>query len=82
VDFNLTLIRYEFLSRIALDGALPASFSKECYEDLLSFKSQLVAAQITRQAAEGQRLGSTIGLRVLSLTDQGMPDPKHVEISL
>ena len=82
VDFNLTLIRYEFLSRIALDGALPASFSKECYEDLLSFKSQLVAAQITRQAAEGQRVGSTIGLRVLSLTDQGMPDPKHVEISL
>ncbi len=31
--FHLTLIRYEFLSRIAMEGALPASFSKECYED-------------------------------------------------
>jgi hypothetical protein len=82
VDFHLTLIRYEFLSRIAVDGALPASFSKECYEDLLSFKSRLIAAQIARQANEGQRVASTIGLRVLSLTDQGMPDPKHVEIAL
>jgi len=81
-DFNLTLIRYEFLSRIALDGALPASFSKECYEDLLSFKSQLIAAQIDRQAQEGQMVGSSISLRLLTLTDQGMPDPKHVEISL
>ena len=35
VDFPLTLIRYEFLSRIAVEGALPASFSKECYEDSL-----------------------------------------------
>jgi hypothetical protein len=42
VDFNLTLIRYEFLSRIASEGALPASFSKECYEDLLSLKSKLI----------------------------------------
>ena len=50
VDFNLTLIRYEFLSRIALEGALPASFSKECYEDLLAFKSQLIAAYTKRQA--------------------------------
>ena len=52
VDFNLTLIRYEFLSRIALEGALPASFSKECYEDLLAFKSQLIAAYMKRQAGE------------------------------
>ncbi len=82
VDFNVTLIRYEFLSRIALDGALPASFSKECYEDLLSFKSQLIAAQMSRQAREGEQVGQAIGLSLLSLTDQGMPDPRHVEITL
>jgi hypothetical protein len=38
---HLRLVRYEFLSRVA-EGALPSSFSRECYEDLLSFKSQLL----------------------------------------
>jgi len=80
VDFNLTLIRYEFLSRIALEGALPASFSKECYEDLLAFKSQLIAAYTKRQAGEQATPGSAIGLNLLALTEQGMPDPRFVEI--
>jgi len=80
VDFTLTLIRYEFLSRIASEGALPASFSKECYEDLLAFKSQLIAAYMKRQEKEQQNTGSTIGLTLLALTDQGMPDPRFVEI--
>jgi hypothetical protein len=80
VDFNLTLIRYEFLSRIAMEGALPASFSKECYEDLLAFKSQLIAAYTRRQAKEETQGGSTISLTLLSLTEQGTPDPRAVEI--
>lgn len=80
VDFKLTLIRYEFLSRIALEGALPASFSKECYEDLLAFKSQLIAAYAERQSREHVEPGDVIGLTLLRLTDQGMPDPKYVEI--
>jgi len=80
VDFDLTLIRYEFLSRIASEGALPASFSKECYEDLLALKSQLIAAHSKRQAQEGVLAASTISPKVLSLTEFGMPDPKFVEI--
>jgi hypothetical protein len=80
VDFPLTLIRYEFLSRIAMEGALPASFSKECYEDLLAFKSQLIAAHSERQGGEQLQPGAAIGLNLLSLTDQGMPDPRFVEI--
>ena len=80
VDFNLTLVRYEFLSRIALEGALPASFSKECYEDLLAFKSQLIAALANRQGQEQAIAGGSIGLNLLSLTQQGMPDPRFVEI--
>jgi len=81
VDFNLTLIRYEFLSRIAMEGALPASFSKECYEDLLAFKSQLIAAYSKRQASEEMPTGSTISLTLLSLTEQGTPEPRAVEIT-
>jgi hypothetical protein len=81
VDFTLTLVRYEFLSRIALEGALPASFSKECYEDLLAFKSQLIAAYTRRQTREQAPPTSSIGLNLLRLTDQGMPDPKFIEIA-
>lgn len=42
VRLPLHLTRYEFLSRVA-EGALPSSFSRECYEDILSFKSQILA---------------------------------------
>ena len=80
VGFNLTLIRYEFLSRIAMEGALPASFSKECYEDLLALKSQLIATHTKRQQRDGAVPGSAVRLGLLALTDQGMPDPHYVEV--
>ena len=80
VDFSLTLIRYEFLSRIAMEGALPASFSKECFEDMLAFKSRLIAAYTKRQLAEETAVDSAISLTLLSLTEQGVPDPRAVEI--
>jgi len=80
VAFDLTLIRYEFLSRIATEGALPASFSKECYEDLLAFKSQLIATHTKRQERDGALEGSAVRLGLLALTDQGMPDPHYVEV--
>lgn len=79
-DFPLTLIRFEYLSRIALEGALPASFSKECYEDLLAFKSRLISAYARRQAHETVQPPTIIGLNVLALTEQGIPDPRFVEI--
>lgn len=50
VSFDLTPIRYEFLARVA-DGALPASFSNECFEDLLAFKAKLLRkAEIVRNS--------------------------------
>ncbi len=50
VAFDLTPIRYEFLARVA-EGALPASFSNECLEDLLAFKAKLLRkAETVRQA--------------------------------
>jgi len=41
VAFDLTPVRFEFLSRVA-EGALPGSFSNECLEDLLAFKAKLL----------------------------------------
>ncbi|MNX99065.1 hypothetical protein D3C86_1314970 [compost metagenome] len=50
VAFDLTPIRHEFLARVA-EGALPASFSNECLEDLLAFKAKLLRkAEIVREA--------------------------------
>jgi hypothetical protein len=80
VPFDLTLIRYEFLSRIAMEGALPASFSKECYEDLLALKSLLIATHTKRQERDGVTKGPAVRLGLLALTDQGMPDPRYVEV--
>jgi hypothetical protein len=41
VKFDLTPVRFEFICRVA-EGALPSSFSNECYEDLLAFKVRLL----------------------------------------
>lgn len=41
VRFDLTPTRFEFICRVA-EGALPSSFSNECYEDLLAFKVRLL----------------------------------------
>ena len=82
VDFNLTLVRYEFLSRIAVEGALPASFSKECYEDLLAFKSQLIATHAKREALSPEQGGPTINLKLLTLTERGSPEPQTLEVIL
>ena len=51
VIFELTPIRYEFLARVS-EGALPASFSNECLEDLLAFKTKLLRkAQLVHEGS-------------------------------
>ena len=77
----LTLTRYEFLSRVATEGALPASFSKECYEDILAFKSRLLSSAEARKLLDGTpESDHHISLRLLTLTEQGMPDERTVEV--
>ncbi len=52
VAFDLTPVRFEFLSRVA-DGALPGSFSNECLEDMLAFKTKLLRkAELIRSRNE------------------------------
>jgi hypothetical protein len=80
--FELNLIRFEFLSRISIEGALPASFSRECYEDFLAFKTQLLAAQRKRERTEDEVETETIDLRILKLSANGKADNIPVEIML
>jgi hypothetical protein len=74
----LNLTRYEFLSRVA-EGALPGSFSRECYEDMLAFKSRLLSCLAARRRSEGAdgRAGTTF--RLLTLDPSGNPLDEVVE---
>ena len=80
---ELNLVRYEFLSRVATEGALPASFSKECYEDILAFKSRLLAAHDLRKKKAGfEQNEDQLGLRLINISQQGMPEDDFVEVVL
>lgn len=72
VAFELTPIRHEFLSRVA-EGALPASFSNECLEDLLAFKAKLLRkAEIVRKASfagDDEELGGEASALTLNFID-------------
>ena len=76
---DLHLVRYEFLSRVA-EGALPSSFSRECYEDILAFKSQLLAAVAERDQAHAADENDFLTVRLLSLDDAGFPMEEVIEV--
>jgi hypothetical protein len=76
---ELTLTRFEFLSRVAA-GALPNSFSKECYEDLLAFKSRLLAAGARARRGDGPAPGHTLAIELLSLGDAGELSITNLEV--
>ena len=73
----LNLVRYEFLMRVA-EGALPSSFSRECHEDILAFKSTILAAlnRIRPAASAGD-----LSFRLLSLNAAGEPADEVIEVA-
>jgi hypothetical protein len=76
----LHLTRYEFLSRVA-EGALPGSFSRECYEDLLAFKSQLLKAAGKRLADNaGTTSRDDLAFSLLQLENTGRAVPRRLEL--
>lgn len=76
---QLNLTRYEFLSRVA-EGALPSSFSKECYEDMLAFKTLILAKLAERRHQQGTDELTTLNFKLLELDDNGNPSVKAVEV--
>jgi len=77
-EFPLTLVRYEFLCRVA-DGALPMSFSKECYEDVMSFKSRTLGALAERRKVDGETASDDLVFRLLDVDEHGNPTEETVE---
>src|ERR1700730_1077371 len=79
-SLDLHLVRYEFLSRVA-EGALPSSFSRECYEDILAFKGQLLAALAERQQLHKDlETEHSLTVRLLNLDDAGNPMEEIIEV--
>jgi hypothetical protein len=79
VPLELNLVRFEFLSRVASEGALPTSFSKECYEDIQAFKSRLIAKYNDLQRNEDDFEDDCIELRILN-SDNGKLEPRTITI--
>ena len=80
VELKLTLTRFEFLSRVA-EGVLPGSFSKECHEDILAFKSRLLSAARQRRS-ERKDDESVTEFRLVELDETGYPRENIVELDV
>jgi hypothetical protein len=81
ICFNLTLTRYEYLSRVA-EGALPSSFSQECYEDVLAFKTQVFKQLAIRQSLEREDgvAEETMNIRLLEINSAGIASERTLEV--
>ena len=78
-SFALTLTRFEFLNQVA-DGALPNSFSKECYEDVMTFKSQVLTALAEYRGQDEEEQDAELIFRFLSVDEHGTPAEETVEM--
>lgn len=81
----LNLRRYEYLVRIA-EGALPNSFSRECYEDIMACKTellrQLAARRREEQAEDDETDRLTLSLITRLNSDGLISNPDHIEIRM
>jgi hypothetical protein len=80
-SLKLNLVRFEFLCRVA-EGALPNSFSKECQEDILAFKSLLLSRLAEREELYGNNYQNqqTLVFKLLELDESGNPQLEDIEI--
>lgn len=81
VVLPLSLLRFEFLCRVA-EGALPSSFSLECYEDILAYKSKLLSAVDQRKRSEAGPVETSeaLFLEFIDVNSDGVALPQRVEV--
>jgi len=79
VALQLQLTRFEFLRRVA-EGALPSSFSRECYEDILSFKTSLLRQLDIRRRSDEDDTESELELNMIYLDIDGDIKDTSLEI--
>lgn len=78
-SLRLTLTRFEYLSRVA-EGAMPTSFSKECFEDLMAFKSLLM--QELQKRNTGHERSGEVSFTILEVDVSGSAKDKQIGVLL
>ncbi|GCE09262.1 hypothetical protein [Dictyobacter aurantiacus] len=79
VPLRLQLTRFEFLCRVA-EGALPSSFSRECYEDILSFKTNLLRQLDYRRRLYDDDPDAELTLNMIYLDNEGDIKESSLEV--
>lgn len=81
VPLPLHLVRFEFLCRVA-EGALPTNFSRECYEDVLSFKSRLLRSSKEQTGQERNPVDREFTLTLLATETTGQLREQTLSVQL
>jgi hypothetical protein len=84
-NLPLNLRRYEYLMRIG-EGALPNSFSRECYEDIMACKTELLR-QLEKRRSDEEAEGEDTDRLTLSLisrlnSDGLISNPDLIEVRM
>lgn len=74
---ELQLTHFEYLVRVAR-GSLPASFSRQCYEDFLDFKLRLI--ERLNQIMGPQPVAGEVSLQAISVDARGRPQPDNIRV--
>ena len=75
---SLQLTHFEYLMRVA-QGSLPASFSRQCYEDFLDFKI-IVIEKLNKEFDLGQSADGQVEFRVIQVEADGRPDIEEISV--
>ncbi|WP_319529537.1 hypothetical protein [uncultured Cohaesibacter sp.] len=74
---ELQLTHFEYLMRVAR-GSLPASFSRQCYEDFLDFKLRLI--ERLDQVIGSHPIAGEVNLQAITVDARGRPQPDNIRI--
>jgi hypothetical protein len=76
-SLELQLTHFEYLMRVA-QGSLPASFSRQCYEDFLDFKLRLI--ERLDQVMGSHPIAGEVNLQAITVDARGRPQPDNIRI--
>lgn len=76
---ELQVTHFEYLMRVAR-GSLPASFSRQCYEDFLDFKLRVIERLDRLIGAEP--LPGEVSLQAVTVDERGRPQAENIRITV
>lgn len=77
-EMPLYLTHFEYLMRVA-QGSLPASFSRQCYEDFLDFKVRLIE-ELDQIFGQDKDPNGMVEFRIISVEENGKSNVKEISI--